>query len=262
MARSTSSRGSESKRRRRARPPVATEDRRRLGWAREPDHRRALPPLPALVGAVRSDAGRHVRRDGTARAPGRSGHRADGRLRSAHLVRRPRSRPTSPAPASTTTSPRTSPDRMPGTIAALGTVTPWRGDEHVSRPRPEPVASSGSPGSRLPTSDEGRYLDDGPAGVLGALHGPRHPGVHPPRRNGRRPGADGHVPARRGVRAPARHHDHAGALRPHGHASNGTPACGFSARTRAERSARSPTALTSGTSCATTRRSGRGATSS
>jgi aminocarboxymuconate-semialdehyde decarboxylase len=46
----------------------------------------------------------------------------------------------------------------PGRLAALGTVTPWRGDAHV-REAERAVAELGLSGLALPTSDGGRYLD-------------------------------------------------------------------------------------------------------
>lgn len=49
----------------------------------------------------------------------------------------------------------------PGRLAALGTVTPWRGDEHV-REAERALTELGLPGLALPTSDDGRYLDSVP----------------------------------------------------------------------------------------------------
>lgn len=46
-------------------------------------------------------------------------------------------------------------------IAALGTVTPWRGDGHV-REAERAVRELGLPGLAIPTSDGGRYLDTVP----------------------------------------------------------------------------------------------------
>lgn len=48
-----------------------------------------------------------------------------------------------------------------GRLAALGTVTPWRGDDHV-REAERAVTELGLSGLALPTSDEGRYLDSVP----------------------------------------------------------------------------------------------------
>jgi aminocarboxymuconate-semialdehyde decarboxylase len=48
-----------------------------------------------------------------------------------------------------------------GALAALGTVTPWRGDEHV-REAERAVGELGLSGLALPTSDGGRYLDSIP----------------------------------------------------------------------------------------------------
>ena len=50
-----------------------------------------------------------------------------------------------------------------GNLTALGTVTPWRGDEHV-REAERALSELGLPGLALPTSDEGRYLDAVPEG--------------------------------------------------------------------------------------------------
>jgi aminocarboxymuconate-semialdehyde decarboxylase len=49
----------------------------------------------------------------------------------------------------------------PGSLAALGTVTPWRGDDHV-REAERGVTELGLSGLALPTSDGGRYLDSVP----------------------------------------------------------------------------------------------------
>jgi predicted TIM-barrel fold metal-dependent hydrolase len=49
----------------------------------------------------------------------------------------------------------------PGAIAALGSVTPWRGDAHV-REAERACTELGLAGLALPTSDEGRYLDSVP----------------------------------------------------------------------------------------------------
>lgn len=49
----------------------------------------------------------------------------------------------------------------PERLAALGTVTPWRGDEHV-REAERAVVELGLAGLALPTSDAGRYLDSIP----------------------------------------------------------------------------------------------------
>ena len=49
----------------------------------------------------------------------------------------------------------------PGRIAALGTVTPWRGDDHLDEAR-RAVTELGLAGLALPTSDGGRYLDTVP----------------------------------------------------------------------------------------------------
>jgi aminocarboxymuconate-semialdehyde decarboxylase len=49
----------------------------------------------------------------------------------------------------------------PSSLAALGTVTPWRGDEHV-REAERAVGELGLSGLALPTSDGGRYLDTVP----------------------------------------------------------------------------------------------------
>jgi aminocarboxymuconate-semialdehyde decarboxylase len=46
----------------------------------------------------------------------------------------------------------------PDTIAVLGTVTPWRGDEHAVEAE-RAVTELGLSGLALPTSDGGRYLD-------------------------------------------------------------------------------------------------------
>jgi aminocarboxymuconate-semialdehyde decarboxylase len=45
-----------------------------------------------------------------------------------------------------------------GRLAALGTVTPWRGDDHL-REAERAVTELGLPGLALPTSDGGAYLD-------------------------------------------------------------------------------------------------------
>ena len=103
--------------------------------ARDGDRRRAQPPLPASLGSARTDAGRPVRRRGAPRATGGGGHLDDGHLRSTHLVRRPRPRLASTGRASTTTSPRELARAHRGALAALGTVTPWRGDESPRRGR-------------------------------------------------------------------------------------------------------------------------------
>ena len=49
----------------------------------------------------------------------------------------------------------------PRRLVALGTVTPWRGDEHV-REAERAVTELGLAGLALPTSDDGRYLDSVP----------------------------------------------------------------------------------------------------
>jgi aminocarboxymuconate-semialdehyde decarboxylase len=49
----------------------------------------------------------------------------------------------------------------PGRLAALGTVTPWRGEEHA-REAERAVTELGLSGLALPTSDGGRYLDSVP----------------------------------------------------------------------------------------------------
>lgn len=49
----------------------------------------------------------------------------------------------------------------PGRLAALGTVTPWRGDDHVHEAE-RALTELGLPGLALPTSDGGRYLDSVP----------------------------------------------------------------------------------------------------
>ena len=49
----------------------------------------------------------------------------------------------------------------PGRLAALGTVTPWRGDEHV-REAERALTELGLSGLALPSSDESRYLDSVP----------------------------------------------------------------------------------------------------
>jgi len=46
-------------------------------------------------------------------------------------------------------------------LVALGTVTPWRGDEHVAEAE-RAVSELGLKGLALPTSDGGRYLDEIP----------------------------------------------------------------------------------------------------
>jgi predicted TIM-barrel fold metal-dependent hydrolase len=46
-------------------------------------------------------------------------------------------------------------------LAALGSVTPWRGDEHVAEAE-RAVSELGLQGLALPTSDGGRYLDEIP----------------------------------------------------------------------------------------------------
>lgn len=46
-------------------------------------------------------------------------------------------------------------------VSALGTVTPWRGDDHV-REAERAVRELGLPGLAIPTSDGGRYLDTVP----------------------------------------------------------------------------------------------------
>jgi aminocarboxymuconate-semialdehyde decarboxylase len=48
-----------------------------------------------------------------------------------------------------------------GAIAALGTVTPWRGEEHVHEAE-RAVTELGLAGLALATSDQGRYLDSVP----------------------------------------------------------------------------------------------------
>ena len=48
-----------------------------------------------------------------------------------------------------------------GRLAALGTVTPWRGEEHL-REAERAVTELGLSGLALPTSDGGRYLDSVP----------------------------------------------------------------------------------------------------
>jgi aminocarboxymuconate-semialdehyde decarboxylase len=50
----------------------------------------------------------------------------------------------------------------PQRFAALGSVTPWRGDEHV-REAERAVRELGLSGLAIPTSDGGRYLDTVPA---------------------------------------------------------------------------------------------------
>jgi aminocarboxymuconate-semialdehyde decarboxylase len=49
----------------------------------------------------------------------------------------------------------------PDELAALGTVTPWRGGEHV-REAERAIAELGLHGLALPTSDQGRYLESVP----------------------------------------------------------------------------------------------------
>lgn len=44
-------------------------------------------------------------------------------------------------------------------LVALGTVTPWRGDDHVQEAR-RAISELGLVGLALPTSDQGRYLDE------------------------------------------------------------------------------------------------------
>ena len=46
-------------------------------------------------------------------------------------------------------------------LAALGSVTPWRGEEHVAEAE-RAVSELGLKGLALPTSDSGRYLDEVP----------------------------------------------------------------------------------------------------
>jgi aminocarboxymuconate-semialdehyde decarboxylase len=46
----------------------------------------------------------------------------------------------------------------PGRVAALGTVAPWRGDEHLQEAE-RSIESLGLSGLALATSDQGRYLD-------------------------------------------------------------------------------------------------------
>lgn len=46
-------------------------------------------------------------------------------------------------------------------LVALGTVTPWRGDEHIAEAT-RAISELGLPGLALPTSDRGRYLDEIP----------------------------------------------------------------------------------------------------
>ncbi|MGH3110093.1 MAG: amidohydrolase family protein [Gaiellaceae bacterium] len=46
-------------------------------------------------------------------------------------------------------------------LAALGSVTPWRGEEHVAEAE-RAVSGLGLKGLALPTSDSGRYLDEVP----------------------------------------------------------------------------------------------------
>jgi aminocarboxymuconate-semialdehyde decarboxylase len=46
----------------------------------------------------------------------------------------------------------------PGRIVALGSVTPWRGDDHL-REAERAVVELGLPGLAVATSDHGRYLD-------------------------------------------------------------------------------------------------------
>lgn len=50
----------------------------------------------------------------------------------------------------------------PGRVAALGSATPWRGDEHVKEAQ-RAVEDLGLPGLAIPTSDGGKYLDAIPA---------------------------------------------------------------------------------------------------
>lgn len=50
----------------------------------------------------------------------------------------------------------------PGRVAALATVTPWRGEEHVAEAA-RAVRELGLSGLAIPTSDQGRYLDSVPA---------------------------------------------------------------------------------------------------
>ncbi len=52
-------------------------------------------------------------------------------------------------------------DAHPLRIAALGTVTPWRGEDHV-REAERAVRELGLTGLAVPTSDRGRYLDTVP----------------------------------------------------------------------------------------------------
>jgi aminocarboxymuconate-semialdehyde decarboxylase len=51
-------------------------------------------------------------------------------------------------------------EHAPG-LVALGSVTPWRGEEHLAEAS-RAVSELGLPGLALPTSDHGRYLDDVP----------------------------------------------------------------------------------------------------
>ncbi len=50
----------------------------------------------------------------------------------------------------------------PGRLAGLGSVTPWRGDEHLVEAE-RALRTLGLCGLAMPTSDRGRYLDEVPA---------------------------------------------------------------------------------------------------
>ncbi len=68
----------------------------------------------------------------------------------------------------------------PSRIAALGTVTPWRGPEHLEEAE-RAIRELGLAGLAIPTSDNGRYLDSVPEGfweLVAALDVPvfLHPG--------------------------------------------------------------------------------------
>ena len=67
----------------------------------------------------------------TARAAGGGRDRDDGRLRSAHLVRRPRPELDSHRTREYNDFAAELAREHPGRLAALGSVTPWRGDDHV-----------------------------------------------------------------------------------------------------------------------------------